>query len=317
MPCLSPCPRVHAHAQVAGSTVIDALWRNVNTCNAGGLKGAWRESLCGEYDTHKNLMFVRNGLPRCTRTPTFVVVVVFRRPLDKLVSTLYWYPPLRLRRGPPWTTHIRNWTAGDLRYMLSMLSVDRNPALQPPLQEYTAVLGGAAAHSSAPERKRFSGTGSGSALDGANAFGYPASESRSDPMARNAAIHRLKHDPTLVSDEKVDGCGRVSHATTSAVLRRLVLESAGITKRAPLLGLLEGPHSTGVVRALCGQVVGLTERLNAAMVLIALRLGWPTSRMAYTSMKSTTGLPPSDPRYNVNRSDFEEKKGVQRARPRS
>jgi hypothetical protein len=37
------------------------------------------------------------------------------------------------------------------------------------------------------------------------------------------------------------------------------------------------------------------------MVLIALRLGWHPNLMAYTSMKSTSGLPPEDPRFNVNR----------------
>jgi hypothetical protein len=64
-------------------------------------------------------------------------VTLFRRPLDKLISTLYWYPPYRLRSGHPWTTHIGNWTKGDVVFMLSKLSADRNPALQPPLQEYT------------------------------------------------------------------------------------------------------------------------------------------------------------------------------------
>jgi hypothetical protein len=47
-------------------------------------------------------------------------------------------------------------------------------------------------------------------------------------------------------------------------------------------------------------VVGITERLDASMVLIALRLGWPLEGMVYESKKTTANLAPSDPRYNVN-----------------
>lgn len=48
--------------KVAGSTVVESLWRNVN-CPSSGLSQAWRSTLCGTYDTHKNLLFVRGGLP--------------------------------------------------------------------------------------------------------------------------------------------------------------------------------------------------------------------------------------------------------------
>lgn len=120
--------------KVAGSTVVESLWRNVQ-CPSSGLSDAWRNSLCGNYDTHKNLLFVRGGLPYCTRTPTYKIIAIFRQPVSKLISTLYWYPPYRLRKGAPWSEPIGNWTIADVNFMISKLSEDRNPALQPPLQE--------------------------------------------------------------------------------------------------------------------------------------------------------------------------------------
>lgn len=121
--------------QVGGSTVVDALWKHLQCGTANhGLQHAWRPALCGAYDTHHNLLFVRGGLPSCTRTPSFVVVALFRPPLHKLLSMLYWYPPLASRQAPPWTTPCGNWTAADVRFMLSQLSANRNPLLQPPLQ---------------------------------------------------------------------------------------------------------------------------------------------------------------------------------------
>jgi hypothetical protein len=130
----SPYPLMLKFHKVAGSTVVETLWRNIQ-CPSSGLSEAWRFNLCGTYDTHKNLLFVRGGLPYCTRTPTYKVIAIFREPVSKLISTLYWYPPYRLRRERPWTTHIANWTIADINFMISKLSADRNPALQPPLQE--------------------------------------------------------------------------------------------------------------------------------------------------------------------------------------
>ena len=246
-----PFPLMLKFHKVAGSTFVDTLWRNVQ---CGELEGAWRQNLCGEYDTHKNLMFVRGGLPFCTRTPTYKVVAVFRRPLDKFVSTLYWYPPTRFRTGPPWTAHIGNWTRHDVRFMLSKLSADRNPLLEPPLQEYTAVLGSGSAHGGNLYKLGGSEIGGVGAVGGAEVDEEQQhdddkkaalfAESRSDPTARKRAIKRIREDETLV--------------------------------------------------------LGITERLDASMVLVALSLGWPLEAMLYESKKRTEHLKPGDARYNVN-----------------
>ncbi len=230
-----PFPLMLKFHKVAGSTVVETLWRNIQ---CGNLQTAWRSNLCGEYDTHKNLMFVRGGLPHCTRTPKYKTVAIFRRPLDKFVSTLYWYPPYRLRAAHPWTTHIGNWTRDDVNFMLSKLAEDRNPHLIPPLQEYTAVLGSGNAHGDiAYSRRSFRKKG------GADAkLGIP--DSNSDPIARRRAITRIKTDSNMI--------------------------------------------------------LGITERLDESMVLIALSLGWPVKSMIYESKKRTGNLKPGDNRYNVN-----------------
>jgi hypothetical protein len=240
-----PFPLMLKFHKVAGSTVIETLWRNIQCDSTLGLTQAWRPTLCGLYDTHKNLMFVRGGLPHCTRTPSYLIVTLFRRPLDKLISTLYWYPPYRLRKAAPWTSHIGNWSRHDVVYMISKLSTDRNPALQPPLQEYTAVLGGGFAHSEGSERRQWKqNAGAPSGLSGAAAARKEKSfETTSDPLSRRRAIERLRKDPLLV--------------------------------------------------------VGITERLDASMVLVALRLGWSLESMQYESKKSTANLAPTDPRFNV------------------
>ena len=234
-----PFPLMLKFHKVAGSTFVDTMWRNVQ---CGELRDAWRGELCGQYDTHKNLMFVRGGLPFCTRTPAYKIVAVFRRPLDKFVSTLYWYPPQRLRSGAPWTTHIGNWTRQDVRYMISKLSVDRNPALQPPLNEYTSVLGSGNAHGGnmytlggSENRRQWEHHDDDQAL---------FAESDSDPVARKRAIARIKSDPAMV--------------------------------------------------------LGITERLDESMVLVALSLGWQPDAMLYESKKTTGNLRPGDARYNVN-----------------
>ena len=232
--------------QVGGSTIMEALWRNIR-CDEDGLARAWRGKLCGTYNTHKNLMFVRGGLPACSLAPDYIVVALFRRPLDKLVSTLYWYAPDRLRGGHPWTSYIGNWTVADVRFMLSTLSQDRNPLLQPPLQEYTAVLGGLGAHRGWSERQRWaSGAGAGTG-GGGDALVLRRAESESNLVARRAALARLRSDPELV--------------------------------------------------------VGLAERMDAAALLVALRLGWAPRRMAFRSMKDKARLRPGDARYNPRKAN--------------
>ena len=47
-------------------------------------------------------------------------------------------------------------------------------------------------------------------------------------------------------------------------------------------------------------ILGITERLDESMVLIALSLGWPVKSMIYESKKRTGNLKPGDNRYNVN-----------------
>jgi hypothetical protein len=47
-------------------------------------------------------------------------------------------------------------------------------------------------------------------------------------------------------------------------------------------------------------VIGLTERLDASMVLIASSLGWPLESMQYQNMKSTLDLKAGDNHFNVN-----------------
>lgn len=47
-------------------------------------------------------------------------------------------------------------------------------------------------------------------------------------------------------------------------------------------------------------VIGLTERLDASMVLIALSLGWPVESMEYQNMKSTLDLKVGDNHFNAN-----------------
>jgi hypothetical protein len=219
---LGPFPLVLKFHKVAGSTVVDALYRNI-MCNSQ-LKASWRSELCGAYDTHKNLLFIRGGLPLCTLATEYRIVAMFRRPVDRIISTLYWYPPYHLRQAAPWTTDIRNWTVHDVRFMLARVSVDRNPRLQPPLNEYTAVLGSGEAHSSFRTGR--------------------------DDGARAAAVRRLTHDSSLV--------------------------------------------------------VGLTERMDASMVLIALALRWPLDALVYRSLKTGAQQRPGDPRHNPNAGKYGE-----------
>lgn len=70
-------------------------------------------------------------------------------------------------------------------------------------QEYTAVLGGATAHSKGAERKSWASLQTQSEV---TLRGYTQEESVSDPIARRTAIRKLRHDPTLVVglNEKMD-----------------------------------------------------------------------------------------------------------------
>lgn len=104
---VGPFPLFVKFHKVAGSTVVDTLWHTIQ-CDPH-LSRAWRQNVCGEYETHKNLLFMRGGLSRCALTRTHRTVVVFRLPVDKFISTLYWYPPDSLRAAAPWTTPIQNW----------------------------------------------------------------------------------------------------------------------------------------------------------------------------------------------------------------
>jgi len=241
---VGPFPLMLKFHKVAGSTVIGALWRNIRCDSSLGLHDAWRSELCGSYNTHKNLMSVRGGLPHCTRTSSYFVVTFFRRPVDKLISTLYWYPPYRFRKGAPWTSHIGNWTRRDVTFMISKILADRNPALQPPFQEYTAVLGGGFLHPDGVEQRQWKQGGA--AMRGADSSA--SLETSSDPHSRRRAIEKLQNDPLLV--------------------------------------------------------VGITERLDASMVLIALKLGWRVEGMLYESLKAHENLPTTHSRYNVNQGKY-------------
>jgi hypothetical protein len=44
----------------------------------------------------------------------------------------------------------------------------------------------------------------------------------------------------------------------------------------------------------------------SAQVLVALRLGWQPEKLVYKSQKSTKGLRPGDPRYNINSGRYHE-----------
>lgn len=190
--------------KVAGTTLNLMLWHNIE-CR--GMRNAWREDICGDYNVHHILLFKRGGLPQCTRTSSFRLITMFRSPRAKFISALYWYPPYWARKQAPWNVSIANWTARGVDYMNAMLAAERNPSQIPPMQEYSVTLGGSG-----------------------------------DTTGRRRAIRRIQQGDI---------------------------------------------------------VVGLTEQIDATMVLVALAMGWSTNAVLYHSAKAGA-VNPNDYRYNVN-----------------
>ena len=178
-------PKFH---KVAGSTFVDTLWRNVQ---CGELEGAWRQNLCGEYDTHKNSCSCAAGFLARARPPTAWPCsaarwTVFRRS--------QWYPDA-LPHGPALDGAHRQLDATTFASLLSKLSADRNLLLEPPCRSTRRCCAAAvpmAATSTSSAAARSSGAVGGAEVDEEQQHDddkkVPSRESRSDPTARKRAI---------------------------------------------------------------------------------------------------------------------------------
>ena len=130
--------------KVAGTFLNQALWHNIQR---GQLAGTWREvkcersftsaiacvlnptsyhwqDVCGEFTVHYGTIYEHNSLGLCSLTPTFKVITLLRRPINKILSALYWYAPESALASKPWTTFCGNWTRADTAKMIQMYETD-------------------------------------------------------------------------------------------------------------------------------------------------------------------------------------------------
>ena len=146
-------PHMLKFHKVAGTFLTQALWYKIDH---GPLATAWREDLCGDFQTHKLSFYQHGALQHCSLTSSYRVITLLRSPLHKILSSLFWYAPDSALSQRPWTTYIGNWTAADARYMVDaylttfQAAGTRYEGRIPPLNEYTSVL----SYPNAPSQSR-------------------------------------------------------------------------------------------------------------------------------------------------------------------
>lgn len=138
-----PFPHMLKFHKVAGTFLNQALWHNIQR---GQLAGTWRDDVCGEFTVHYGNIYEHNSLGMCSLTPSYKVITLLRRPINKMLSALYWYAPESALASRPWTVSCANWTSADVAKMIDMYETDfQAPGMKyhgriPSLNEYTKVF---------------------------------------------------------------------------------------------------------------------------------------------------------------------------------